>query len=277
MGFFRWLSNVFGGRQATVAPVSKELRRPTSLMPPPGDPVRMAWDQLKSFVARCEAQSLDLAGLHVDDPIGFCAVRARIEERKLAGTSAEEATLAEGFSCVDHWVVVERYFQARYSELVRLPTGKVAVRYVEAFQRATERAEHQVNGERTRLEQAASLREPIAGVTLERFAEISAMLAFLGSDATRARTTEVLASFGIGAATFGSVRRGWETRMEGDSTKSLRRTFRAAWTFTQEQLASGKLKVAGTVDQEISKVSTRYTWVESMEARPEYRSSMMTG
>lgn len=248
----------------------------------PADPVRVSWDRLKSFVARCDDEDLDLAGLRIEDAIGFWSRYARIESAKLRGVSAEDAVVAEGLKCLDHWVVVERYFQARYSELVRLPSGKLTIRFIDAFQRASDQAQRAIAEERTRLEADARELEPIGGVSLERFAEIAAALAHLaGAEATRARTTEVLGTFGIGAATFGSVRRGWEARMVADKTRRLRRAYRAAWTHATEMFGSGQWELPDCTpdagSKEVSKVTTRYTWVESVEARPEYRSSLMTG
>lgn len=249
----------------------------------PTDPVRVSWDRLKTFVARCDDEDLDLAGLRIEDPIGFWSRYARIERAKLRNVAVEDAVTAEGFECLDHWTVVERYFQARYSELVRLPTGKLTIRFIDAFQRASDQAQRAISEERDRVEADARELEPIGGVSLERFAEIAAALAHLaGAEATRARTTEVLGTFGIGAATFGSVRRGWEARMAADKTRRLRRAYRAAWTHATEMFGSGQWELpscpaADPNSKEVSKVTTRYTWVESVEARPEYRSSLMTG
>jgi hypothetical protein len=315
MGFFgkagAWLKEVFGTPSETVAAPERRSSRPPAPVtnasnpssareasareaslgstPPSAlgyagaiDPIRASWDRLKSFVARCDSEDLDLAGLRIEDPIGFWSRHARIESAKLRGVSPEDAARAEGLKCLDHWLVIERYFQARYSELVRLPGGKVTIRFVDAFQRASEQAERAVAGERERLEAEARELEPIGGVSLERFAEIAAALAHLaGAEATRARTTEVLGTFGIGAATFGSVRRGWEARMASDKTRRLRRAYRAAWTHATEMFGSGEWELptcpADADAKAGSKVSTRYTWVESVEARPEYRSSLMTG
>lgn len=308
MGLFgkagAWLKGVFGGSgnatpshathaqiAASAAP-AKPLKTPRPMKPvapaydshpsiPPTDPVRQSWERLKSFVARCEAEDLDLAGLRIEDPIGFWSRHARIECAKLRGIAPEQAVVAEGLTCLDHWVVVEKYFQARYSELVRLPNGKLTIRFVDAFQRTGDQAERAIGEERARLEAEIAEREPIGGVSLERFAEISAALNYLGSEATRARTTEVLAAFGLGAATFGSVRRGWEARMAADKTRRLRRAYRAAWTQATEMFGTRQWEVPTSqapANQEVSKVvQTRYTWVESVEARPEYRSSLMTG
>lgn len=290
MGFWSktgaWLRGVFGGSESatvqSVMPPSMAIaarggRIETPL--PTTDPVRQSWDRLKSFVARCEAEDLDLAGLHIEDPIGFWARYTRIECAKLRGTSPESAVRAEGLSCLDHWVVVDRYFQARYSELVRQSSGKLAIRFIDAFQRAADQSERAVNEARDAIAREAAELEPIGGVTLERFAEIGAALAHLGAEATRARTTEVLAAFGVGAATFGSVRRGWEARMEADKTKRLRRSYRKAWTHATAMLESGdwQLPTADASATSDARVRARYTWVESVENRPEYRSSLMTG
>lgn len=311
MGLFgkagTWLRGVFAGGAAAPSAAPDEAPRPSVTPPKPSplasttddarrvsarpspnverlsaiptsDPIREQWDRLKNFVARCDEEDLDLAGLRIEDPIGFWARHARIESAKLRGTTAEEAARAEKLSCLDHWVVVEKYFQARYSELVRLPSGQLAIRYVDAFQQAADRVEHSLAEERERIEAEARDLEPIQGVTLERFAEMSAALNNLGAAATRARTTEVLAAFGVGAATFGSLRRGWEARMDADKTRKLRRKYRAAWTHANEQIKLGNWEMPATEQEgkEISKVTTRYTWVESAEARAEYRSSQIS-
>lgn len=305
MGLVNWFKGLFGGSAeasakapAAIPPSAKSSMTPlpnrVSAMPPAResvrssvrtptplvssfveDPVRIQWDRLKTFVARCDREDLDLAGLHIEDAITFWGRHARIERAKLDNVGAEQAVKAEGFSCLDHWSVVSRYFQARYSELVKLPDGKLAIRYVDAFQRACEQAERDVAEERARREREAALFEPISGVTLERFAEIAAAMAHLGAEATRTRTTELLAAYGLGTATFGAVRRGWESRMEGDTSKKLRRTYRQHWTHARELLTKGEWQIPGanTERQEVSGVSTRYTWVESVETRPEYRSA----
>lgn len=98
------------------------------------------WAELQMLVQRCEAEGLNLAGLDIDDPKTFWDRQARIERGRAEGKSPLHAVVAAGFKGVDHWEQVSRYYQAKWSQLVRRDTGELEIRPREEFTGAALRA-----------------------------------------------------------------------------------------------------------------------------------------
>lgn len=96
------------------------------------------WADMQAFVARCEAEALDLAGVDPNDPDAYWAMHQRIEAAGAAG-SREERARGAGFKDARHWDSVSHYLRARWSELVR-GEGGASVREKAEFRAAAERA-----------------------------------------------------------------------------------------------------------------------------------------
>ena len=98
------------------------------------------WADLQVLIARCEAETIDLAGLDIRDPATFWARQLRIEEGQRGGKGRLHAVVAAGFRSLEHWDEVSRYYQAKWSQLVRRDTGELEIRPREEFTGAALRA-----------------------------------------------------------------------------------------------------------------------------------------
>lgn len=98
------------------------------------------WADLQVFVARCEAESIDLAGLDISDPAAFWARQHRIEEGEAGGKGRLHSVVSAGFRGLEHWEQVSRYYQAKWSQLTRRPTGELEIRPRDEFTAAALRA-----------------------------------------------------------------------------------------------------------------------------------------
>lgn len=104
------------------------------------------WADLQVLVARCEAETIDLAGLDIRDPATFWARQLRIEEGQRGGKGRLHAVVAAGFRSLEHWDEVSRYYQAKWSHLVRRDTGELEIRPREEFTGAALRARDSAAG-----------------------------------------------------------------------------------------------------------------------------------
>jgi hypothetical protein len=98
------------------------------------------WADIQVFVARCEAESIDLAGLDIDDPTTFWARQQRIEQGESDGKGRLHSVVAAGFRSLEHWEEVSRYYQAKWSQMTRRPTGELEIRPRDEFTEAALRA-----------------------------------------------------------------------------------------------------------------------------------------
>ncbi len=98
------------------------------------------WADLQVLIARCEAETIDLAGLDIRDPATFWARQLRIEEGQRGGKARLHAVVTAGFRSLEHWDEVSRYYQAKWSQLVRRDTGELEIRPREEFTGAAMRA-----------------------------------------------------------------------------------------------------------------------------------------
>ena len=98
------------------------------------------WADLQVFVARCEAESIDLAGLDINDPTTFWARQTRIEQAEAGGKGRLHSVVSAGFRSLEHWEQVSRYYQAKWSQMTRRPTGELEIRPRDEFTAAALRA-----------------------------------------------------------------------------------------------------------------------------------------
>mgnify|MGYP002146382482 CR=1 FL=1 len=98
------------------------------------------WADLQVLIARCEAETIDLAGLDIRDPATFWTRQMRIEDGQRGGKGRLHAVVAAGFRSLEHWDEVSRYYQAKWSQLVRRDTGELEIRPREEFTGAALRA-----------------------------------------------------------------------------------------------------------------------------------------
>lgn len=91
------------------------------------------WADLQVFVARCEAEGLDLAGLDIAEPATFWARQLRIEQGESDGKGRLHSVVSAGFRSLEHWEQVSRYYQAKWSQLLRRSTGELEIRPRDEF------------------------------------------------------------------------------------------------------------------------------------------------
>ncbi len=247
--------------------VGNLVRRISSYPPPPPAPApvelsaaEIEWARVKDFVRGCERHGLSLGGLLITDPVGFWTRHGRIEEATRAGMPLERAAVNEGFQGAQHWLLVERYFRARYSELVTRTDGSMMVAHVNEFRRAAELAA----AARERARADAKALEPVQGITLERFAQIAATLLDLGPEPSRAELSHVLNGIGIGPARYGAARRAWVERIKGDTSGRLKLRYLEAFADARRAvLAQGGSGVHQKDDIDgTARAAARRSWVD---------------
>lgn len=220
MGFMQTLSKLFGGSSTRKA-------KP--------EPVPAAWGQMKAFVQICESSGLGLGGLRTEDPTAFCNKRSRIREAHATGMPKERIAIEAGYVNWEHWLLVERYFEARYSELSLRADGTYEIRVIEEFRQASVVASRDL--ERISISAAAAKTlDPIDGITLDRFAEISAAMTKFGPEPSRSEVSQVLGGLGIGPATYGAARRGWLQRIKDDTTGRLKARYREVYISARQSI-----------------------------------------
>ncbi len=98
------------------------------------------WAELQILIARHEAEGIDLAGLDIADPTSFWTRQLRIDDHQRQGKGRLHSVVAAGFRGLEHWDEVSRYFQAKWSQLVRRDTGELEIRPRPEFTDAALRA-----------------------------------------------------------------------------------------------------------------------------------------
>ncbi|MDB4994097.1 MAG: hypothetical protein JWM74_1529 [Myxococcaceae bacterium] len=230
------------------------------------------WARIKAYVRDCQKHGLDLAKLHPEDPVGFFTRRAFIRDAQRSGMPLERAAVAAGFTSEAHWTFVERYFESIYSTLSLKADGTYEIRFVPEFDRARLLAEREREEQMARQlasTSASRILEPIQGITLERFAEISAAMLDFGAEPSRAEISTVLAELHVGPAAYGGARRGWIERMDQDTTGKLKQRYREAFrTARQARMASGVHRLDAldgappTAEEARARAAARRSWVE---------------
>lgn len=251
MGLMRALSRLFGGSRARKAKA---------------EPVPAAWGQIKAFVQNCESTRLGLGGLRAEDAAGFWTRRARILEAHAAGMPKERVATEAGFVSWEHWVLVERYFEARYSELAVKADGTFEIRLIEEFRQASVIASRDVQRVSVRAAEMKTL-DPIEGITLDRFAEIAAAMTQFGPEPSRSEVSMVLGGLGIGPAAYGAARRGWLVRIKEDATGRLKARYREVYTSARQQVVAVTERAETSGVRRIGDAAiARRTWVSDLES-----------
>lgn len=80
------------------------------------DDIADTWADLQAFVARCEAEAIELASLDLSDPRTYWRCQRAIDG---AGAGEREAAAcAAGFADLAHWEAASRYYRIKWSELI---------------------------------------------------------------------------------------------------------------------------------------------------------------
>lgn len=180
------------------------------------------WAELQMLIHRCEAESLDLAGMDIADPKTFWARQAKISQGQADGKTYLHSVISAGFRGVEHWEQVSRYYQAKWSQLVRLPHGEREIRPRDEFTAAA--------GGALTSQPAVDPRllEPVRGVSLEQWARAAAAVSRLSAHAEPAEVEAALAAHRLDRPTFDAVNAAWQDRMQRDRSLTIAARFGAA-------------------------------------------------
>lgn len=179
------------------------------------------WAELQMLIHRCEAESLDLAGLDIADPKTFWARQTKISQAQGDGKSYLHSVISAGFRGIDHWEQVSRYYQAKWSQLTRLPTGEREIRPRDEFMAAA-------GGAVTGPPVDPRLLEPVRGVSLEQWARAAAALARLSAHASAEEIAAALAAHDLDRSTYDAANATWQDRMRRDRSLTIAARFGAA-------------------------------------------------
>ncbi len=99
--------------------------------------VEEQWGDLQAFVARCEAEQVELYGLDPADPNTYWQRRRDIERAQPGGR--EEVLARFGIPNIEAWQQVSRYFEAKWSRFEQSPAGGSKIVVDERFAKARDR------------------------------------------------------------------------------------------------------------------------------------------
>lgn len=230
------------------------------------EPIPAAWGQMKAFVQSCESSGLGLGGLRAEDAAGFWTRRSQIHEAFAGGMPKERIAAESDFVSWEHWLLVERYFEARYSELGVRADGTFEIRLIEQFRQASVVASRDIARISVRAAELKTL-DPIEGITLDRFAEIAAVMMRFGPEPSRSELSMVLGELGIGPAAYGSARRGWLQRMKDDSSGRLKARYREIFSAARQRNGEFAEPTESSGVRQIGDPAiARRTWVADLES-----------
>lgn len=236
MGFF---SKLFGGgadkaSKAAKAATGGETKAPKEEKVKLSD-AEKDYEKMQRYIAQCEAEGIDLAGLDKDDFVGFHVKIQLITMAQGEGKTEEEAVLAQGFQSKKHYKQVTSYMIYRCTELVKDETGEYDTEVTDAWNNAG--AEAGMKAVQIMQANAAAadptLLEPVNGVTVDQWAGAAATMATLGADATPDQVAEAMGKFGLDRATYDAAQEGWMAKMQGDTTGAISQKYAAAFAAGQ--------------------------------------------
>lgn len=205
------------------------------------DPNKIAqeeWQECQQFIARCEARGIDLAGLSVDDPVGFYRRHFAIEQAQMDGRSKAQAVVDQGFHNEEHFEMVSSYLQAKWSKLLTNDEGILEVNLPIEIQNAMLQARSQDTKAQMAAAAAAdpSLLAPVDGVTVEQWAGAAYALSQLGAGATAEQIAQTLAPFGLDKAKYDKANDGWQAKMQKDTSFVIAQKYGEAFTGAQNKV-----------------------------------------
>ena len=229
--------------------------------------VQDEWDELQEVIARVEGQGMDLAGIDPADPISFWSKQFAIEEAQGQGLSEDQAAQQQGFHDEEHFDLISEYMQAKWSYVGTDEDGQQAVLQRDEFMNAALKARHsQMDGQRAAAAAAdPNLLAPVAGVSVEKWAAVSAQVGSMGQGATQQQYDHLLAQNGLDRATWDATNAGWQAKMQGDTTGAIAVKFGEAFSAGAGAQAAGGGGAGGepcTFEQYVEIMAAQACWSE---------------
>ncbi len=233
MGFF---SKLFGGGADKV----KKAATTTEAQAPKEEKVKLSYaekeyEKMQRFIARAEAEGVDLAGVDKDDFVGFHVKIQLITMAQGEGQTEEEAVLAQGFGSKKAYEQATQYMMYRCTELRKDETGEYETEVTDVWNNAG--VEAAMKAMQVMQSNAAAadptLLEPVNGVTVDQWAGAAATMANLGATATPDQIAAALGKFGLDRATYDVAQEGWMAKMQGDTTAVISQKYAEAFAAGQ--------------------------------------------
>lgn len=218
------------------------------------------WREIQEFIARVEAQGIDLAGMNLADPLSYWVKSFSIEESESRGENKAEVIRREGFRDARHWELASQYFINKWCELKTNEDGELEVRQKSEFVNGALKARTgQMQAQMAQAEAAnPQLLVPVEGVTLEQWAQIAAGFTKLPPTATVADVSQYLAKFSMDKAKYDRVNAEWTNRMSQDTTFVIANKYGAAFSSTMGVTADGPEPV--TFEKYVEVMAAQEAW-----------------
>ncbi len=206
----------------------------------PGAYAREQWQELQEYIARFEASGEDTAGVDWQSPVTWWRKQFGVEDAQANGKSAEQAIREHGFRDRDHMDRVGQYVAAKWSRLGKNDDGEDDVLLADEYQNAAleARSGQVASMQANALAADPTLLEPVAGVSVDQWANAAAALMQLGAGATPQQVSETLAKIGITKEQYDQANAGWQEKMQRDTTFVIATKYGEAFNQVQQGVAA---------------------------------------
>jgi hypothetical protein len=196
------------------------------------DYAKEQWREMQEFIARCEAEGINLGGMDLNDPVTYWQKAMAIEEAESQGQDRDQMILQEGFANADEWEKAHTYYTNKWSHLVTNEDGELEVQQKDEFVNGAMKARQGQMGQQLASAEAANpqLLEPVEGITVEKWAEVAAGFTKLPPTATPDQVNQYLAGHGMDKAMYDRVNGEWTNRMSQDHTMVISNKYAAAFS-----------------------------------------------
>lgn len=237
MGLFGAIKKLVGGSNPVESAPQPDVADDED--PTPEQIAEEEWQDIQTFIARCEASGLDLAGLNVEEPAGYWTVSQEIDQTEPDGNGRTLVAQKHGFRDLSHWETVAQYFQSKWSHKTVDDDGEPTVTVRDEFTNALLSA-GQAQWQASQSAAAAAdptLLAPVEGVSVDQWAQAAAAMANMGNGATQADCDAKLVALGLDRATYDKANAGWQAKMQGDTSFVIATKYGEAFSGAQGMTA----------------------------------------
>jgi hypothetical protein len=197
--------------------------------------------ELQGVIHQVESQRVPMPGVDPNDPATLWTIVFALQKTDAQGIARAQAVQQYGFSGEDHFNLVMRYVEAKWSHIGTDDEGRPAVvqrpEYTNAMMQASMGQMMQAQADAAGAD--PSLLAPVAGVSIELWARASVLLGSLGEGATVEQMAHKLAEIGIDKPTYDTASEGWMAKMQGDTTGAIATKYGEAFMQAQSGAAAG--------------------------------------
>lgn len=227
------------------------------------DYAKQEWREMQEFIARCETEGINLAGMDLNDPVTYWVKMFAIEEAEAQGGNKQQAIAEQGFSSQDEWEKVSTYFTNKWCHLVTNEDGELEVQQKDEFVNGAMKARSgQMQNQMATAEAAnPELLVPVEGISVEKWAEVAAGFTKLPPTATPDQVNQYLAGHGMDKAMYDRVNGEWTNRMSQDHTMVIANKYGAAFSGSMGVSADGAEPV--TFEKYVEVMAAQEAWAAS--------------